>query len=41
VHFYDGMIAAAAERAGCTRILSEELNAGQKYLGVKVANPFV
>jgi predicted nucleic acid-binding protein len=41
VHFYDGMIVAAAERAGCTRILSEELNAGQKYLGVKVANPFV
>ena len=40
VHFYDGMIVAAAERAGCTRILSEDFNEGQKYFGVAVANPF-
>lgn len=40
VHFYDGMIVAAAERAGCERIWSEDLNAGQKYFGVKVENPF-
>jgi predicted nucleic acid-binding protein len=40
VHFYDGMIIAAAERAGCVRILSEDLNAGQKYFGIKVVNPF-
>jgi predicted nucleic acid-binding protein len=40
VHFYDGMIVAAAERAGCTRIWSEDLNAGQKYFGVAVENPF-
>jgi len=40
VHFYDGMILAAAERAGCGRILSEDLNAGQEYFGVKVENPF-
>ena len=26
VHFYDGMIAAAAERGGCGRIWSEDLN---------------
>jgi predicted nucleic acid-binding protein len=40
VHFYDGMILAAAERAGCVRILSEDLNAGQEYFGVRVENPF-
>jgi len=40
VHFYDGMIVAAAERARCERIWSEDLNAGQKYFGVEVRNPF-
>jgi predicted nucleic acid-binding protein len=40
IDFYDGMIIAAAERAGCERIWSEDLNAGQKYFGVTVANPF-
>ena len=40
VHFYDGMIIAAAERGGCKRILSEDLNAGQRYFGVIVENPF-
>jgi len=41
VHFYDGLILAAAERGGCTRIWSEDLNAGQKYFGIEVVNPFV
>lgn len=40
VHFYDGMIVAAAEQAGCTRIWSEDLNPGQKYFDVVVENPF-
>jgi predicted nucleic acid-binding protein len=40
VHFYDGMIVAAAERGGCGRIWSEDLNAGQAYFGVTVENPF-
>ena len=40
VHFYDGMIVAAAERGGCSRIWSEDLNAGQKYFGIAVENPF-
>lgn len=40
IHFYDGMIVAAAERAGCKRIWSEDLNAGQEYFGVVVENPF-
>jgi predicted nucleic acid-binding protein len=40
IHFYDGMIVAAAERAGCGRIWSEDLDAGQKYFGIVVENPF-
>lgn len=40
LHLYDGMIVAAAERAGCKRIWSEDLNAGQKYFGIVVENPF-
>jgi predicted nucleic acid-binding protein len=40
IHFYDGMIVAAAERAGCQRIFSEDFNAGQEYFGVTVMNPF-
>lgn len=40
VHYYDSLIIAAAERAGCECIWSEDLNAGQKYFGVTVQNPF-
>jgi predicted nucleic acid-binding protein len=40
LHFYDAMIVAAAERARCGRIWSEDLNAGQRYFGVTVTNPF-
>lgn len=40
VHFYDGMIVAAAERGGCSRIWSEDMNAGQAYFGIRVENPF-
>ena len=40
LHFYDGMIVAAAERAGCERIWSEDYNSGQKYFGIAVVNPF-
>jgi predicted nucleic acid-binding protein len=40
IRFYDGMIVAAAERAGCGTILSEDLNSGQKYFGIAAVNPF-
>jgi predicted nucleic acid-binding protein len=40
LHFYDGMIVAAAERGGCARIWSEDLNPRQKYFGITVENPF-
>jgi predicted nucleic acid-binding protein len=40
IHFYDGMIVAAAERSGCARIWTEDLNPGQDYFGIPAANPF-
>ena len=40
LHFYDGMIVAAAERGGCGRSWSEDLSAGQKYFGMVAASPF-
>lgn len=40
ISFWDAAIVAAAESRGCTRILSEDLNAGQFYSSVAVANPF-
>ena len=40
LHVYDAMIVAAAERGGCQRIWSEDLNEGQQYFGSTVANPF-
>ena len=40
ISYWDGLIVAAAERAGCTRLISEDLNAGQSYNGVMAINPF-
>jgi predicted nucleic acid-binding protein len=41
LHFYDGMIVAAAERAGCRRIWSQDLSSGQQYFGIIVEKPFL
>jgi predicted nucleic acid-binding protein len=40
LHFYDSLIVAAAEHAGCQRIWSEDLKSGQEYFGISVQNPF-
>ena len=40
LHFFDSMIVAAAERAGCKRLLSEDFNTGQSYFGITAENPF-
>jgi predicted nucleic acid-binding protein len=40
ISYRDSLIVAAAERAGCAKILSEDLNAGQVYCSVRVENPF-
>jgi len=38
--WWDSLIIAACNQAGCTEILSEDLNPGQEYLGIRVTNPF-
>lgn len=38
--FWDSLILAAAASAGCSTVLSEDMNPGQVVLGVKVQNPF-
>ena len=40
ISYWDAQIVAAAARAGCARIISEDLNPGQSYDGVVVVNPF-
>lgn len=40
IGFWDALIIAAARKAGADRILSEDLNAGQRILGMRVENPF-
>ena len=40
ISYWDALIVAAAEHAGCTHILSEDLSAGQFYCGIECVNPF-
>lgn len=40
VSFWDSLILTAAASAGCSTVLSEDLNPGEVILGVKVQNPF-
>jgi predicted nucleic acid-binding protein len=39
--YWDGAIVEAARVLGCKVVLSEDLNAGQSYDGVRVVNPFL
>ena len=40
VQFYDSLMLAFSEAAGCVEILTEDLNDGQMYGSVKAVNPF-
>ena len=40
VSFWDALVLRAAKAAGCGQVLTEDLNAGQVFDGVKVVNPF-
>ena len=40
ISLQDAMIVAAAEESRCGELLSEDLNDGQIYAGVRVRNPF-
>jgi predicted nucleic acid-binding protein len=38
--FYDSLIVAAALEAGCKRLLSKDLQHGQRIEGLRIENPF-
>lgn len=39
--FWDALVVEAARRAGATRVLSEDLQAGRRIGGLVIENPFV
>ena len=41
IGFWDALIVSSASKNGATRILSEDLNAGQRIAGILIENPFV
>jgi predicted nucleic acid-binding protein len=40
-HIYDALILAAAIEAGCSKLLTEDLQHGQMVEGVRIENPFL
>jgi len=40
LHYWDSLILASAETAGCAYLLSEDFQAGQRFGGITVVNPF-
>jgi predicted nucleic acid-binding protein len=40
ISYWDAAIIEAARALGCKEVLSEDLNAGQRYGGIRVVNPF-
>lgn len=40
LQFYDALVVASAEAAGCDTIYSEDLSDGAVYEGIRVENPF-
>ena len=38
--FYDSLVVAAALQAGCRRLLTEDLQHGQRIEGLRIENPF-
>ena len=41
LRYWDALIIATAKHEGCDEVLSEDMNHGQNYDGVRVTNPFL
>ncbi len=41
ISFWDALIVAAASRAGAVKIVTEDLNHGQRIEGILIQNPFI
>ena len=40
ISYWDAAVVEAARSLGCSELLTEDLNHGQSYAGVRVVNPF-
>ena len=40
IAFYDAIIVATAQTAGCDVVFSEDMNTGESLAGVRIVNPF-
>ena len=40
IGFYDAIIVATAQTAGCDIVLSEDMNTGESLAGIRIVNPF-
>lgn len=40
ISFYDAIVLATAQTAGCSLLLSEDMNTGEMVDGVRIVNPF-
>jgi len=40
IGFWEALIVAGALKSGATRIISDDLNAGQRSAGIRIENPF-
>ena len=40
IAFYDAIIVATVQTAGCDVVLSEDMNTGESLAGVRIVNPF-
>jgi predicted nucleic acid-binding protein len=41
IGFWDALIVSSALKSGANRIVSEDLNAGQTFAGMRIENPFM
>lgn len=41
ISFWDALIVVSAAKGGAVRLLSEDLNSGQKVAGIVIHNPFI
>ncbi len=41
IAFYDALVLASAQIAGCSLLISEDMKTGEKIDGVRIINPFV
>jgi predicted nucleic acid-binding protein len=41
LHFWDALVVRSAQQAGCSRLLSEDMQHGRRIDGLEIVNPFL